>query len=85
MDITTTLPTAIAAFLRKVADTGYDGRPCSHEDGCHDAGSCTAGDNCYGDHCDPWDVDPDEEHDTLVDLVSEARQLLGLPDLYGEE
>lgn len=82
------LVAALFAFIEKVAATGYDGRPCSHEDGCHASNGEDDPESVaclLGVHCDDWDVGGDEEHDNLFALVSEARGLLGLPDLLGAE
>ena len=81
----------LVRFAHLAAGTLYDGRPCSHEDGCHYHESCQAGcgisesrEKCacpMGECCEPVDMGGDEEHDNLFELVSEARQVLGLPDL----
>jgi len=82
-------------FVERVAHTLYDGRPCTHEDGCHNHSSCTSG--CRGDDpkvlcscprgdcCDPVQMGNDEMRDELIDLVGRARELVGLPDLYGRD
>ena len=82
---------SLRSFLEQVAMTLYDGRPCSHEEGCHDHETCLAecseprlGGPCecsLGDCCDPVQMGFDETHDALYEIVAEARKLLGLSQL----
>ena len=72
------------AFVRRVADTPYDGRPCSHDDGCHDHDECVAAEGGCGWEChdgadtccEPVDMGNDETHDALVDIVQAAQALI---------
>jgi hypothetical protein len=86
--VTTPSRPDLTEFVSRVAQTLYDGRPCSHSDGCHDHANCSSGCspsgpcNCpRGPCCDPVEMGFDETHDNLFELVAEARSLLGLPAL----
>lgn len=81
--------TRLRAFVEEVANTLYDGRECSHDEGCHDHWSCSLcshEDSGYGREtnrccplgscCDPVDMENDETHGNLVALVEAARTLL---------
>lgn len=83
---------SLAEFVEFVANSPYDGRPCAHAHGCHDHETCASGcsenseaESCrcpFGGCCDPVEMGFDETHDLLVDLVTGARELLGLPSLF---